>query len=64
MISVFVLNFEFLKNHCEHVRSCIALEEKGNTPKDSWRNGFMLKGYVQYVICMKQQQKGRHVMNT
>jgi hypothetical protein len=51
------------KNPCEHVRSCIALEEKGNTPKDSWRNGFMLKGYAQCVICMKQQQKWRHVMN-
>jgi len=23
------------------VRSCIVLEEKGNTPKDSWCNGFM-----------------------
>jgi len=32
------------------------LEEKGNTPKDSWRNGFMLKGYVQCVICMEQQK--------
>jgi hypothetical protein len=32
------------------------LEEKGNTPKDFWRNGFVLKGYAQCVICMKQQQ--------
>jgi hypothetical protein len=32
------------------------LEEKGNTPKYFWRNGFMLKGYAQCVICMKQQQ--------
>jgi hypothetical protein len=40
------------------------LEEKENTPKDFWHNGFMFKGYAQCVICMKQQQKGRHVMNT
>jgi hypothetical protein len=33
------------------------LEGKGNTPKDSWRNGFIIKGYAQCVICMKQQQK-------
>jgi len=26
-----------------------------------WRNGFMFKGYAQCVICMKQQQKERHV---
>jgi hypothetical protein len=32
------------------------LEERGNTPKDSWRNGFMFKGYVQCVIYIKQQQ--------
>jgi len=32
------------------------LEEKGNTPKDFWHNGFMLKGCVQCVICMKQQK--------
>ena len=32
------------KNTCEHVRSCIVLEEKGNTPKDSWCDGFMLNG--------------------
>jgi hypothetical protein len=51
-----------LKNPCEHVRSCIVLKEKGNIPKDSWRNGFMLKGYAQCVICMKQQ-KWKHVMN-
>jgi hypothetical protein len=38
------------------VRSCIVLEEKGNTPKDNWCNGFMFKGYAQCVICMKQQQ--------
>jgi len=50
------------KNPC--VRSCIVLEERGNIPKYSWCNGFMLKGYVQCVICMKQQQKWRHVMNT
>jgi hypothetical protein len=56
MISVFVLNFKFPKNLCEHVRSCVVLQEKGNTPKDSWRNAFMLKGYAQCVICMKQQQ--------
>jgi len=24
--------------------------------KDFWHNGFMLKGYAQCVICMKQQQ--------
>jgi len=53
MISIFVLNFEFLKNPYEHVRSCIFLEEKENIPKDYWRNGFMLKAYAQYVICMK-----------
>jgi len=47
------------KNLCEHVRSCIVLEEKGNTPKDFWRNGFMPKGYAQCVICMKLQQKGK-----
>ena len=46
------------------MRSCIVLEERGNIPKYSWCNGFMLKGYVQCVICMKQQQKWRHVMNT
>jgi len=45
------------KNPCEHGWSCIVLEEKGNTPKDSWRNGFIIKGYAQCVICMKQQQK-------
>jgi hypothetical protein len=56
MISVFVLNFEFPKNLCEHVRSCIVLEEKENTPKDFWRNGFMVKGYAQCVICMRQKQ--------
>jgi len=61
---VFVLNFEFPKNLCEHVQSYVVLEEKGNTPKDSWRIGFMFKGYAQCVICMKQQQKWRHVMNT
>jgi hypothetical protein len=36
---------------CEHVRSCVVLGEKGNTPKDSWRNGFMLKGYAQCVFA-------------
>ena len=38
---------------CDHAQ----LEEKGNTPKDSWCDGFMLNGYAQRVICMKQQQK-------
>jgi hypothetical protein len=50
----FVLNFEFPKIL---VKTCMVLEERGNTPKDSWRNGFMFKGYVQRVICMKQQKK-------
>ena len=31
-------------------------EEKGNTPQDFRRDGFMLKGYAQCVICMKQQK--------
>ena len=52
------------ENPCEHVRSCIVLEKKGNTPKDSWCDGFMLNGYAQCVICMKQQQKWRYVINT
>jgi len=51
------------KNPCEHVWSCIVLEEKGNTPKDSWCYAFMLNGYAQCVICMKQQ-KWRCVMKT
>jgi hypothetical protein len=51
------------KNPCEHVRSCIVLEEKGNKPKDSWCYAFMLNGYAQCVICMKQQ-KWRYVMKT
>jgi hypothetical protein len=51
------------KNPCEHVWSCIVLEEKGNTPKDSWCYAFMLNGYAQCVICMKQQ-KWRYVMKT
>ena len=51
------------KNPCEHVWSCIVLEEKGNTPKDSWCYAFMLNGYAQWVICMKQQ-KWRCVMKT
>ena len=32
-------------------------EEKGNAPQDFGRDCFMLKGYAQCVICMKQQQK-------
>jgi hypothetical protein len=46
------------------MRSCIVLEEKENTTNDSWRNGFVSKGYAQCVICMKQQQKWKHAMNT
>ena len=38
-------------------------EEKGNAPQDFGRDGFILKGYVRCVICMKQQ-KWKHVMNT
>jgi len=41
------------KNSCEHVRSCIVFEEKGNTPKDFWRNGFMFKGHAHYIINHK-----------
>ena len=32
-------------------------EEQGNAPQDFGRDDFMLKGYAQCVICMKQQQK-------
>jgi hypothetical protein len=38
---------------CDHA---LFWEEKGNTPKDSWRNGFMLKDYALCVICMRQEQ--------
>ena len=33
-------------------------EEKGTAPQDFGRDGFMLKGYAQCVICMKQQNEG------
>jgi len=41
-----------------------SLEEKENTPKDSWCSGFMSKYCAQSVIYMKQQEKWRHVLNT
>jgi hypothetical protein len=34
-----------------------SLEEKGNTPKDSWCSDFVSKYCAQSVIYMKQQQK-------
>ena len=37
---------------------------KGKHTSDYWHNGFMSKGYAQCVICMKQKQKWRHVINT
>jgi hypothetical protein len=37
---------------------------KGKHTNDYWHNGFMSKGYAQCVICMKQKQKWRHVINT
>jgi len=40
-----------------------SLRRKGKHSKSYWRNGVMLKGYAQCVICMKQQKKWRHVMN-
>jgi hypothetical protein len=60
----FELKLWIPKNPFEHVRSCIVLEEKGNTPKDSWCSGFMSKDCAHSVICLKHQQKWRHIVNT
>jgi len=59
MIFVFVLNFEFPKNPCEHVRSCIVLGRKGKTPVVSW-----VKIKLSVLFAWNKQEKWRHVLNT
>ena len=56
MISVFILNFEFPKILTKTWGHVLFWEEQGNAPQDFGRDDFMLKGYAQCVICMKQQK--------
>jgi len=54
----FVLNFEFPKIL---MKTFMVLEKKGNTPKDSWRNGFV-STKVCSVCYLNEHKKRNHMI--
>jgi hypothetical protein len=53
----FVLNFEFPKIR---MKTFMVLEKKGNTPKDSWRNGFVSTKVCSVCYLHEHTKKKTH----